>query len=94
MTLMELYQQGLIFSGTCLPEWDFSVWLDESSEEVLGSPVFDSLESIFSRISGVEGVIQEDRELFYISAPSLTAQEIQHLILACLVKAVTGQEPV
>ena len=64
-----------------LSEYDFTVWIDEGAEEILGDERFDNLIDAFSDIDGVVEVVQEDREVFYFKAPDLNAAQLEEELM-------------
>ena len=70
-----------------LPDFDWEVWVDEIAESVLGSEALDSLESSFSAIPQVTGVVHEDREIYLIRAEDTTREDLEAAIRSVVVQA-------
>lgn len=60
-----------------LSEYDYTVWIDDGVEEILGDERFDNLIEAFSNIEGVVEVVQEDRDVFYFKAPDLSTAQLE-----------------
>lgn len=57
--------------------YDHELFVDEAAESVLGRAMFDALVDRFAAIPGVDAVVQEDREIFLVSAPDLAGPILQ-----------------
>jgi len=61
-------------------DWDFAVHFHESSEQYLGSKIFNSLPKRFASIPGVDACSQEDREVYLIKTNTLDAEKLKEAI--------------
>jgi hypothetical protein len=59
------------------PDFDHELFVDESAEWVLGEESFAALAGRFATLPGVEEVLQEDREVFLVRAPGLSASALE-----------------
>ena len=62
--------------------YTYIMWLDEGIEGIIGEDKFDQLESLFSTVEGIEDISHEDREIFYILAPTLTPRQVSERLRA------------
>jgi len=70
---LEQLEEPMTFSdattGEELPfEFAYSLWVGEMAEPYLGTAAYETLPDVFEAVPGVQMVVQEDREVYYVSA--------------------------
>ncbi len=60
-----------------VPDFDWSLWIDETAESQLGTALFSSLEQRLAALPGINGVVHEDREIFLVKGEELTARQVE-----------------
>lgn len=64
--------------------YDHSVWLEEWLELAVGEDVFTRLEEAVSNHPDVVAAMHEDRETFYVAAPTLHPDDVRAVIINAL----------
>jgi hypothetical protein len=57
-------------------DYTHSLWMYEGTEDMIGEAKFEQLEHLFAKVTGVDEIMQEDREVFYINS-KLTLQDLE-----------------